>query len=75
MLGRTTGSEERATEQGIDSSGGDEADATTDAGPEPKLVTRPGGHWVLLYQIDAKVGGKKATLPLGLTLVGASSSA
>ena len=34
VLGRTTGSDEPATEQGIDSSGGDEADATTDGGPE-----------------------------------------
>jgi hypothetical protein len=34
VLGRTTGSDEPTTEQGIDSSGGDQADATTDAGPE-----------------------------------------
>jgi hypothetical protein len=34
VLGRTTGSDEPATEDGIDPSGGDEADATTDAGPE-----------------------------------------
>jgi hypothetical protein len=33
-LGRTTGSDEPATEQGIDSSGGDNADATSDGGPE-----------------------------------------
>ena len=33
-LGETTGSDEPATEEGIDPSGGDEADATTDAGPE-----------------------------------------
>ncbi len=34
VLGRTTGSDEPTTEQGIDSSGGDKADATTDAGPD-----------------------------------------
>ena len=33
-LGETTGSEEPATEGGIDPGAGDEADATTDAGPE-----------------------------------------
>lgn len=35
VLGRTTGSNEPATEDGIDRSAGDEADATTDGGPEP----------------------------------------
>jgi hypothetical protein len=34
VLGRTTGSDEPATEEPIDSSGGDNADATSDAGPE-----------------------------------------
>jgi hypothetical protein len=34
VLGRTTGSEEPATDAGIDPGGGDEADATTDGGPE-----------------------------------------
>jgi hypothetical protein len=34
VLGRTTGSDEPATESGIDPSGGDEADATSDGGPE-----------------------------------------
>jgi hypothetical protein len=33
-LGETTGSEEPATDTGIDRAGGDEADATTDAGPD-----------------------------------------
>ena len=33
-LGRTTGSDEPATEEGIDESAGDEADATTDGGAE-----------------------------------------
>ena len=34
VLGKTTGSNEPATEDGIDMSGGDDADATTDGGPE-----------------------------------------
>src|SRR5215211_1615917 len=34
-LGETTGSDEPATASGIDPSAGDEADATSDAGPEP----------------------------------------
>ncbi len=35
VLGETTGSEEPATEKGIDPGSGDEADATADGGPEP----------------------------------------
>jgi hypothetical protein len=34
VLGRTTGSDEPATEVGIDSTAGDDADAVTDGGPE-----------------------------------------
>ena len=34
VLGRTTGSDEPATEEGVDLSAGDNADATTDGGPE-----------------------------------------
>ena len=34
VLGRTTGSDEPATEGGVNLSGGDEADATSDGGPE-----------------------------------------
>jgi hypothetical protein len=34
VLGRTTGSVEPATESGVDLSGGDNADATTDGGPD-----------------------------------------
>jgi hypothetical protein len=34
VLGRTTGSDEPATESGIDLSGGDKADAATDGGPD-----------------------------------------
>jgi hypothetical protein len=48
-LGETTGSEEAATETGIDPAAGDEADATSDAGPatpegeEPDLKDATGG--------------------------------
>jgi hypothetical protein len=41
VLGRTTSSDEPATDQSIDPSGGDEADATTDAGPEPAAGVEP----------------------------------
>ena len=50
MLGRTTGSDEPATEDGIDLSAGDEADATSDGGnttppegaePDPKDIGAP----------------------------------
>jgi hypothetical protein len=34
VLGRTTGTDEPATESGIDPSGGDQADAVTDGGPD-----------------------------------------
>ena len=41
VLGRTTGSEEPATEAGVDRSGGDEADATSDGGSEPPDDAEP----------------------------------
>jgi hypothetical protein len=34
VLGVTTGSDEPATEDGIDPAGGDDADATSDGGPD-----------------------------------------
>ena len=34
VLGETTGSDEPATEDGVDLSGGDDADAVTDGGPD-----------------------------------------
>jgi hypothetical protein len=34
VLGRTTGSDEPATEDGVDPSGGDNADAASDGGPD-----------------------------------------
>jgi hypothetical protein len=40
-LGETTGSDEPATESGIDPRAGDEADATSDAGPEPPEAAEP----------------------------------
>jgi hypothetical protein len=41
VLGETTGSEEPATESGVDPSAGDEADATSDGGPEPQEGEEP----------------------------------
>jgi hypothetical protein len=41
VLGATTGSEEPATQGGIDLSAGDEADATTDGGSEPPEGVEP----------------------------------
>jgi hypothetical protein len=46
VLGETTGSDEPATEEGVDLSGGDHADATSDGGPdagsgEPSLRDAP----------------------------------
>ena len=49
-LGRTTGSDEPATEAGVDLSAGDDADATSDGGvelpddAEPDLKDAMGGH-------------------------------
>jgi hypothetical protein len=40
-LGETTASDEPATERGIDPNAGDEADATSDAGPEPPEGAEP----------------------------------
>ena len=41
VLGRTTGSDEPATDEGIDLSAGDNADAATDGGPEPPEDAEP----------------------------------
>jgi hypothetical protein len=41
VLGRTTGSTEPATGEGIDRSAGDEADATADGGSEPPRDAEP----------------------------------
>jgi hypothetical protein len=41
VLGRTTGSDEPATESGIDLSAGDNADAVTDGGPDVPAEAEP----------------------------------
>jgi hypothetical protein len=41
VLGQTTGSDEPATEEGIDPSAGDEADAVTDGGPQLPADAEP----------------------------------
>jgi hypothetical protein len=41
VLGETTGSDEPATEDGVDLSGGDNADATTDGGPQAPEGVEP----------------------------------
>ncbi len=41
VLGATTGSDEPATETGIDLAGGDDADATSDGGPAPTRADEP----------------------------------
>ena len=41
VLGATTGSDEPATEEGIDRRGGDRADATTDGGPDVASGVEP----------------------------------
>jgi len=41
VLGETTGSNEPATDTGIDEGGGDEADAVTDGGPELPDLAEP----------------------------------
>ena len=41
VLGRTTGSSEPATEEGIDRGAGDAADATSDGGSEPPADAEP----------------------------------
>ncbi len=55
VLGRTTGSDEPATEEGIDLSGGDNADATTDGGPERPADAEPDLR-------DAAAGPRKVDL-------------
>ena len=41
VLGRTTGSDEPATEEGVGGGAGDAADATTDGGSEPPPDAEP----------------------------------
>ena len=60
-LGRTTGSDEPATEDGIDPSGGDDADATSDGGPDrPPRGVEPDlkdAACVPVQKTDVKSGG------------------
>jgi hypothetical protein len=39
----------------------------------PKLANKGDGHWVLMLKQEMKVGDKKATMNIGLTLIGVSS--
>jgi hypothetical protein len=41
----------------------------------PKLADKGDGHWVLEFKQDVTADGKKATLGVGLTLIGFSASA
>ncbi len=43
-----------------------------DAGAEPKLVDKGEGHWVLMFKQPVAAGETKGTMPVGLTLFGAS---
>jgi hypothetical protein len=45
------------------------------AAAQPKLERKEENHWVLLFLQEVKIGSKKANLPIGLTLIGASSAA
>ncbi len=42
---------------------------------EAKLEKKEENHWILLLLQEVKVGDKKASLPIGLTLIGVSSAA
>jgi hypothetical protein len=54
ITGRTTGSEEPATEEGIDREAGDEADATTHGGPDVPEDAEPDLKDVGAAQRDAE---------------------
>jgi hypothetical protein len=47
----------------------------TGAAANPKLEKKEENHWVVLFLLDVKAGDKKTQLPVGLTLIGASSAA
>ncbi|HEY8763363.1 MAG TPA: hypothetical protein VIM18_04170 [Solirubrobacteraceae bacterium] len=55
VLGTTTGSDEPATESGVDLSGGDQADATSDGRPAPSKADEPDLK-------DAAAGPRKSDL-------------
>jgi hypothetical protein len=54
VLGVTTGSEEPATEDGVDLAGGDNADATADGGPEVAEGTEPALKDIATAQLQAE---------------------
>jgi hypothetical protein len=58
VLGRTTGSDEPATEDGIDLGGGDSADATSDGGPDLPEGVEPALKDAATAQVRA--GGESA---------------
>lgn len=45
-----------------------------DAGDKPKVVDKGKGHHVLFLKLPVAAGAKKAALPFGLTLAGASAA-
>lgn len=45
-----------------------------DAGPEPRLLDKGKGHWVLFWKQEVKAGDLSASLGFGLTLIGVSAS-
>ena len=46
-----------------------------DAGDTPKLLGKPENHWVLEWKQEVEVDGKKASINIGLVLIGVSSQA
>jgi hypothetical protein len=49
--------------------------ALKDVGADAKVVDKGEGHWVLTLKLDLKAGDEKASLGLGLTLIGVSAGA
>ena len=60
MLGRTTGSDEPATEDGVDLSAGDNADAASDGGPDVPEDAEPDLKDVAAASIKDEQGGGPA---------------
>jgi len=46
-----------------------------EAAAEPKLVSKAGGHWILMVTQEVSIGDKKATIGVGLNLIGHSPQA
>ena len=47
----------------------------TDSTEKPKLVNKGDGQWIIQFKQNVTVGDKKATINLGLTLIGVSAQA